>query len=45
MEESRLVDRITPELRSQIIETTDFRYIIENNKTWNTYRLNSLLPR
>lgn len=40
--ESPLIDKITQDWGSQIIETT-VKYSIKNNKTWNTYKLRSIL--
>lgn len=44
-EESPLINKISQDLGPQITEITTISYFIANNKTYNSHKLNSILPK
>lgn len=45
MEDSLLIDKVSDDLRSQIIDITKVSYFIDNTKTPDKKKLNSVLPK
>lgn len=39
-----LIDKVPQKVMLQITETKKICYFVENNKSWNIYKLNNVLP-